>query len=77
MAQDKHNFEVEVMLTKGGWVMADTFEGKYTTDFFHQFITILQAEYPAFDSHKFMDLIHDDDWEMKNSNSVLGISVLL
>ncbi|KEK12657.1 hypothetical protein EP18_08600 [Lysinibacillus sphaericus] len=45
--------------------MADTFEGKYTTDFFHQFINIVQVEYPAFDSHKFMNLIHDDDWEMK------------
>jgi len=45
--------------------MADTFEGKYTTDFFHQFITILQVEYPAFDSHKFMNLIYDDHWKTK------------
>ncbi|MGE7115041.1 DNA alkylation repair protein [Lysinibacillus sp. NPDC047702] len=43
--------------------MADTFEGKYTIDFFNQFISILKIEFPAFDSNKFMDLIYDDHWE--------------
>ncbi len=43
--------------------MADTFEGKYTTDFFYQFTTILKMEYPAFESNKFMNLIYDDHWE--------------
>jgi len=43
--------------------MADTFEGKYTTDFFNQFTTILKMEYPAFESNKFMNLIYDDHWK--------------
>ncbi|NPC91298.1 DNA alkylation repair protein [Bacillus sp. WMMC1349] len=45
--------------------MADTFSGKYTLDFFNQFMDNVKLKYPAFDSTKFLNLIYDDSWEQE------------
>ncbi|UNK16123.1 DNA alkylation repair protein [Paenibacillus sp. N3/727] len=45
--------------------MGDTFAGKYTPDFFNQFIAIVKLKYPAFDSTRFLKLIYDDRWEQE------------
>ncbi|WP_312116997.1 DNA alkylation repair protein [Brevibacillus reuszeri] len=46
--------------------MADTFAGKYTSDFFNQFTGIVKRMDSAFDSTRFLDLIYDDAWEQKH-----------
>lgn len=43
--------------------MTDTFAGKYTLDFFNEFMYIVKLEYPAFNSNKFMSLIYDNHWK--------------
>lgn len=45
--------------------MAEPLSGKYSPEFFNQFIAIVKHKYPAFDSTRFLNLIYDDRWEQE------------